>query len=301
MRLPRRGSWGNWSPLASDFHFGTKDISWAADEDAELLDARSVENARRMPPPPAFKAAPGAGVPLDSRLRNSEFVRVLFDRRTWRGFGTRPVTRAQLGTLLHLTFGVRMQGRTRAGAHVLFKTSPSAGARHPTEAYVLAVNVARLQPGLYHYSPLTSRLHLIRRGASSRRVVDYLSGQWWYRDAAALILMTSVLPRVRWRYPSPRAYRSVLLDAGHVCQTFCLVATWLKLAPFCTQALADSRIERDLGIDGVDEILLYAAGVGTRPADGKWVQWPEHEPDRPYLRPRTASRAEPRTSRRRSR
>jgi hypothetical protein len=31
-------------------------------------------------------------------------------------------------------------------------------------------------------------------------------------------------------------------------------------------ALADSRIEQDLGLDGVSESVLYAAGVGTRPS-----------------------------------
>ena len=148
-----------------------------------------------------------------------------------------------------------MEGRTAAGTHVLFKTSPSGGARHPIEAYVLALRVSGLPKGLYHFAPDTGRLHPVRRGASSSQLVEYLSGQWWFADAAALVLMTAVLPRVRWRYPHPRAYRSVLLGAGHLCQTFCLVATWLKLAPFCTQALADSRIERDLGADGIDEVV----------------------------------------------
>jgi hypothetical protein len=63
-----------------------------------------------------------------------------------------------------------------------------------------------------------------------------------------------------------------------VCQTFCLVATWLGLAPFCTMAMDDERVERDLGIDGTREILLYAAGVGSKPSDGRWVQWPGHRP-----------------------
>lgn len=59
-----------------------------------------------------------------------------------------------------------------------------------------------------------------------------------------------------------------------VAQTFCLVATWLGLAPFCSMALADSRIEADLGIDGVSESVLYAAGVGTLPHGLKWAPWP---------------------------
>jgi len=86
--------------------------------------------------------------------------------------------------------------------------------------------------------------------------------------------MTAVFGRPQWKYQSPRAYRAVLIDAGHLCQTFCLVATWLGLAPFCSMALADSRIEADIGIDGVSESVLYAAGVGTPPPGLKWAPWP---------------------------
>ena len=98
------------------------------------------------------------------------------------------------------------------------------------------------------------------------RLDALLPTQWWYRDAAALVFFTAVFERTRWRYNGPRAYRAVLLEAGHVCQTFCLTATWLGLAPFCSMALADAAIEKALGLDGVSESVLYAAGVGRRPA-----------------------------------
>ena len=74
--------------------------------------------------------------------------------------------------------------------------------------------------------------------------------------------MTAVFQRTMWKYQHVRAYRVVLLDAGHLCQTFCLVATWLGLAPFCTAALKDTLIEKELGIDGIRESVLYVAGVG---------------------------------------
>jgi len=74
--------------------------------------------------------------------------------------------------------------------------------------------------------------------------------------------MTAMFPRTMWKYQHARAYRVVLLDAGHLCQTFCLVATWLGLAPFCTAALKDTLIEKDLAIDGIRESVLYVAGVG---------------------------------------
>ena len=57
----------------------------------------------------------------------------------------------------------------------------------------------------------------------------------------------------------------VLLNAAHLCQTFCLVVTWLGLAPFCTAALKDTLIEHDLGIDGIRESVLYVRGVGLPP------------------------------------
>jgi hypothetical protein len=37
----------------------------------------------------------------------------------------------------------------------------------------------------------------------------------------------------------------------------------MGLAPFCTAALKDSLIEKDLGIDGISESVLYVAGVGV--------------------------------------
>ena len=183
-----------------------------------------------------------------------------------------------------MTPGVRRWVGTDAGERLLLKTSPSAGGRHPIEAYVLAPNVQGLAKGLYHYAPDRHRLERLRRGATPRQIEAYLGGQWWYRSAGAVVLMTAMLPRVWWRYDTSRAYRSVLLDAGHVCQTFCLVATALRLAPFCTMALADSRIERDLRIDGVSEVVLYAAGVGVRPAEGH-VQWPSRPAGRTYVSP----------------
>ena len=89
--------------------------------------------------------------------------------------------------------------------------------------------------------------------------------QWWFTKAAFLVLITTVFGRTRWKYEFPRVYRGILLEAGHLCQTFCLTATWRGLAPFCTIAYADTQWEKWLGIDGVNESLLYIAGAGTRP------------------------------------
>jgi SagB-type dehydrogenase family enzyme len=143
-----------------------------------------------------------------------------------------------------------------------YKTSPSAGARHPGEVYLMALRVKGLSPGLYHYHPGYHRLETIRADAAREKAWLYCARQNFAKNAAALFLMTAVFRRTMWKYHLARAYRVVLLDAGHLCQTFCLVATWLGLAPFCTAAIKDTLIEEDLGIDGIGESVLYVAGVG---------------------------------------
>ena len=284
--------WGEWSPVADFFHFATKDQARAKGDALQEQERALEAQAAADPAPPALKAYPEAvTIALPTRTEAGEFASVLRSRRTWRGFSPEPLPAQDLGTLLDLTFGVRFWGDAGGGTRVMFKTSPSSGARHPLEAYVAALRVDGVPRGLYHYAPDSSRLERIRAGASPRELEGFLAGQWWYRTAAAVVFMAAVLPRSRWRYPFPRVYRSILLETGHFCQTFLLTATWLKLAPFCTAALADSRVERAFGLDGIDEVVLYAAGVGVRPRGMEgWVQWPGHEPGRPYVRPGRATR-----------
>ncbi len=277
--------WQPWAPAASFFHFATKDIPWASGQALQdLEDAAARRSLEAGAPAPVKRVRSRKRVALARSRTKGEFVEVLLARRTWRAFAKSPVRLEALSQLLDLTFGVRHWATSEGGERVILRTSPSAGACHPIEAYVIVRSVKGLPGGLYHYEADRHELALIRKGATALQVEQFLSGQWWYRNAAAVVLMTAVLPRVWARYPYARAYRSVLLDAGHICQTFCLTATWLELAPFCTMALADTTIEQHLKIDGVNEVLIYAAGIGNRPAGGH-VQWPDRPPGKTYLAP----------------
>ena len=126
----------------------------------------------------------------------------------------------------------------------------------------MALRVKGLSPGLYHYHPGYHHLKKISAKATRDRAWLYCARQDYVRNAAALFIMTAIFRRTMWKYHLARAYRVVLLETGHLCQTFCLVATWLGLAPFCTAALKDTLIEEDLGIDGIRESVLYVAGIG---------------------------------------
>jgi len=268
-------SWAPWLPAGALLHFSTKDLPYVSDlgESRRAL----LAHAQREPAPPEVKQYPRvARVQLPNPNTRGEFPQVLLARRTWREFSERALDLEDLSTLLWLTCGVQYWVQLPGSiGRVALKTSPSAGARHPLEAYVAVLRVRGLPRGLYHYSPDKHRLELLRKGCKPREFGSYLAGQSWYGSASALMFMTAVFKRNQWKYPDSAAYRTIILDAGHMCQTFCLTATWLGLAPFCTMALADSKVERALGLDGISESVVYAAGVGTRPSAKDWAPWPE--------------------------
>jgi len=263
-------SWQNWNPAAGFLHFSTKDLTY--ESDPSMLRSHLKRLVRAEPRPTSVKRYRHAKqIELPQPRTQGEFPSVLAERRTWRRFSPDAISAADLATLLGLTWGVQESAQAPEVGRFALKTSPSGGALHPIEAYVLAHNVEGFSPGLYHYDAERHELELLRRGVTGKQITDYLAGQDWFAGAAAVVMMTAVFPRTQWKYKFPRAYRVVLAEAGHLCQTFCLVATWLGLAPFCTMALADTRIEKALGIDGVTESVLYAAGVGKRPAGMDWM------------------------------
>jgi len=256
-------TWADWLPYGA-FHFATKDVNFVHGAEKENLYAGYVESSA---PPSSFKTyseASNADLP-SSESRRSEFLSLLLRRRTHREYGRSDIPLTAIAELLQYTWGVKRSEATPLG-ELLFKTSPSGGARHPIEVYVAALKVDGLKAGLYHYATREHRLELIREGACSEEAVEYCAGQEYVRDAAALFIMTAVFGRSMWKYRFARAYRVVTLDAGHLGQTFCLLATELGLAPFSTAALNDSLIERDLQLDGISESVIYVVGVGTLPS-----------------------------------
>lgn len=99
----------------------------------------------------------------------------------------------------------------------LRRTSPSGGARHPTEA-VLLLPVGRigLGRGAYYFDGRTEALIAVRDGRYDESL-DALS-----RDEIG-VLLTSRVERAMWRYREPRALRPVVIDAGHIALTMALV------------------------------------------------------------------------------
>jgi SagB-type dehydrogenase family enzyme len=224
------------------------------------------------PAPALLKRYPrGARVPLSEDGPRppdaASFDRVLHARRTVRRFSRAPAALTDLAALLRGTWGRTGEKRDAFLGRVVTKTSPSAGALHPIECYVLAWNVAGLAPGLYHYEVAGNELRRLKRKdrAEARRIaIRCASGQRWVGGAAFLCVMTAVFGRTLWKYQVESAYRVLWLEAGHLAQTFALLATARGLGPFGLDGLQDSFVERQIGLDGIREFPVYLCGAGVR-------------------------------------
>ncbi len=227
----------------------TRDLPYL--QDPARVERYLRENVLVRPRPPRFKGYPG-GIrrPLSDALPEDDGAalgRLLVARRTTREFSRRPATFDDLSIVVRATCG--QIGWFEAGplGRLLVKTSPSAGAMHPMECYVLAWNVRGLPKGLWHYDVRADALRLLRRGAFRREAVRIASGQRWVGRAAFLCVMTAVFGRTLWKYRYENFLRSIWLEAGHVAQTFALVATGRGLGPFQTAAITTRRARDSSG------------------------------------------------------
>ncbi len=242
------------------YHAASRDMRYISEEEPYLR-----EHVLTQKRPPLFtryrvpvRRKLGVGSPSGAGLEAT-----LKARRTVREFRREPVSLVDLAAVVSGTWG--KTGSHDAGllGSLMTKTSPSAGSLHPIECYVLAWNVQDLGPGLYHYDVGADELRRLRRGRLRAEAVRAASAQTWIGRAAFLCIMTAVIARSLWKYQDEAAYRNLWLDAGHLAQTFCLLATARGLGPFTTAAIQDSFIERLIGLDGMSEFPVYLCGAGV--------------------------------------
>jgi putative peptide maturation dehydrogenase len=271
----------HWHPYAALYHFMTR---WQ-DVDVERLPRWAAEAGDSELPPSEEELtellhelgpAPSAFVHVDAKRSHDlplpTLRRRLFDtlgrRKTSRSFDDRvPLTEEQLGTVLHHVFGCRGTARVFADVVAVKKTSPSGGALHPIEAYPLVTNVDGVAPGLYHYDVEGHALESIEklsRKAARDVARSFAAGQSYFANAHVLVILAARFPRSFWKYRHhQRAYAVLLMDAGHLSQTFSLVCTELGLGAFVTAAVNGADAEKRLGLDPMQEGVLAIVGCGS--------------------------------------
>ena len=193
------------------------------------------------------------GVDLKTAIEN---------RRSIRSYARQSLALNELSFLLWATQGIK-----QVLAHTAtLRTVPSAGARHAFETFLLANNVASLQPGLYRFVATQHKLipsNLTEDVADM--IVEGCLGQAFVKEAAVTFVWVAVPYRMNWRY-GERGYRYLHLDAGHVCQNLYLAAEAIQCGVCAIAAFEDDTMNRILGVDGEEQFVIYVAAVGKKPS-----------------------------------
>ena len=214
------------------------------------MDAGAADTAVRLP-------VPASGI-LDETMMK---------RYTGRNFDTEAsLSLAVASRLLQRTFGAQETRQVGPHSNVLKKTVPSGGGLHPVEAFVLAQRVDGVAPGLYYYHPTEHELRPLRtmeRDTAAALAMQMVAEQQWLAEAPMQVVMVGRIERSFWKYRNhQKAYRALALDAGHLSQTFYLLAAEAGLPAFITAAINDVDIERMLDLDHLRHAVIAVCGCG---------------------------------------
>lgn len=185
---------------------------------------------------------------------------VIEGRRTLRSYSGEPVTLDELSCLLWSCQGV--QQITEKGT---MRTVPSAGARHAFETYVLVNRVQGLPGGLYRYLALSGELAPVNLSAGiAGTLTQACRGQGSIAASAVTVFWAAEVARMYYRF-GERGYRYLFLDAGHACQNLYLAAQAMGCGVCAIGAFDDDKLNKALGLDGVERFAVYGAAVGKKP------------------------------------
>jgi SagB-type dehydrogenase family enzyme len=152
--------------------------------------------------------------------------------------------------------------RERQGGHAVSRPYPSAGALYPVETYLLSVNAAPLEGGIYHYRADRHDLTLLFRQDRLGDLVAQIHGQD-FGQPAAIFAFTAAIQRNSNKYGA-RGYRFALLEMGACAFGLDLALVASGLQTRWIGGFADGKMASLLGVSADQELelptLLLAAG-----------------------------------------
>ncbi|MBP5944165.1 MULTISPECIES: SagB family peptide dehydrogenase [unclassified Pseudomonas] len=270
--------WG-WDELSKIYHIGTQNIpceytpqntqEWSRQYLAhcdEVLATPSPAKNR-----PQHEVEQHICLPDPDELSDDSLANALLQRKTCRSFTGAAMTLNNVSTLLYLTLGYLRERDTDRDDSIAEdlcarRSSPSGGGLNACEGFLLVQNVDDLSPGIYAYHPDEHSISRVNPLPSSA-LGQLLGGQHFINNLPLGLFITARFDRLWWKYGHSRAYRMAFVEAGHLSQTFQLVATALGLNTWLTGAFADEQVETHLKLEGSAEQPIFFVGCGE--SDGQ--------------------------------
>ncbi len=197
--------------------------------------------------------------PDRTTLTKPDLFACIADRKSQRKYTNESLTIQELAYLLWATQGVR---KVIMGGKGSLRTVPSSGARNPFETYLAINRVHGIEPGVYRYLPFEHKLvHLFAEESLSEKLGKLAMDQAFVGQAAVCFIWSAVPYREEWRYGT-QAAKGILLDAGHVCQNLYLTCESIGCGTCAIAAYCQEDLDRFLGLDSENELVVYLAPVG---------------------------------------
>jgi SagB-type dehydrogenase family enzyme len=192
---------------------------------------------------------------------NIRLERALTARRCLTALGTAMLDRRILSRLLQSAHGI-------TGEHDRGPT-PSAGGLQALELYVVQWAASWLPPGAYHYDRRGHHLAQIADRADRAEWDDIVPSLRAVDGGALLWVLVGDVPRVVAKY-GDRAGRFLLLEAGHLMQSLCVLSAGLGLCTVPLGGAFEREIARWLVLPATDAVLyLGVCGRSSRTKIGK--------------------------------
>jgi SagB-type dehydrogenase family enzyme len=229
------------------------------------IDFSRTDQAQGIEPPPMEKPYAPEAERIDltqpgewKNIPPLDLATAIGRRKSHRRFTNQPLMVDEIAYLLWTTQGVRKQ----TASSPMLRTVPSAGARHALETYLVVMDVAGLQLGVYRYLPIEHQLLFeFTEERLPEKLAEATLGQSFVGHAAVVFCWTAIPYRMEWRY-GLASYKVIAMDAGHVCQNLYLACEAIAAGTCAIGAYDQEKIDRLLRLDGKEEFAIYLAPVG---------------------------------------
>ena len=212
-------------------------------------------------------------VPSELSITPIPLLEAVNRRKSRRGFIDEPLTLEELSFLLWVTQGVhKVAVDNRHGKiETTKRTTPSGGSRHPYETYLAVSNVTGLQPGLYRYLALEHKLLFLSSAEPNlMKIMSEICHNQTFVAKTSVVFIWACIPyRIEWRY-SVAAHKGTAIEAGHICQNLYLACEAIGAGTCAIAAYDQKAIDAYLGLDGMDEFVVYISPVGKIPRTSRY-------------------------------